>query len=165
MGTKRHVFDILSVLTLMMLFAFLALSVALTGTSVYSRTVKVSEKNSFMRTSALYLQQKLRRADGDCDITLARMGDGDALVLTKDYDGELYSTYIYCFEGQLMEVMTPASITPAPEGGQKLCELESFSVSIDEECSLLKFVLNGSDGEADELMVNIRSGLKPQNGR
>ncbi len=159
MGTKRHVFDILSVLTLMMLFAFLALSVALTGTNVYSRISTQTEKNTFMRTSALYLQQKLRREDGNSKISLAKLGESDALVFTRDYDGESYCTYIYYYDGYLMEVMSPVAVEPSPKSGQKLTELSSFSIAKDELRSALLFTLGDTQGQTDTFIITIRSSI------
>lgn len=159
MGTKRHVFDILSVLTLMLLFAFLALSVALTGTNVYSRINAETEKNTFTRTSALYLQQKLRREDGNSKISLCKMGESDAIVFTHDYDGEEYNTYVYLYDGYLMEVMSPASIEPTPKSGQRLTELSGFSVAEKAQGSALSFTLAEPDGTEDTFIITIRSGL------
>lgn len=159
MSTKRHVFDILSVLTLMMIFAFLALSVALTGTSVYSRINEATRENTFMRTSALYLQQKLRREDGSSKISLETMGGSDALVFTRDYDGEEYHTYIYHYDGYLMEVMSPAAVLPSPQSGQRLTELSSFSVTQDANMGTLLFSLGNPDGGTDTFIYSVRSGM------
>ncbi len=53
--------------------------------------------------------------------------DGEKIITTFDYDGEIYRQYLYAHEGQLMQQFISAEFEFEPESGDVLCPAMSFA--------------------------------------
>ena len=99
-GTKHYLDGLLSLL-LFGIFAASILSVLLTGAGVYSRLTQRDQNAYDRRTSVQYLATKVRQASSGAQVSVGTFGEGDALLLSEEIDGEPYLTRIYCCDGWL----------------------------------------------------------------
>ena len=81
----------------------------------------------------------------------------NALVLTKEIKGVTYNTYIYDYDGNLMELFARSDLGSFyPQSGQRILEVDSFDI---EEVSdgLFRADVIMSDGLEDYLYITRRS--------
>ena len=94
-----------------------------------------------------FLAAKVRQADGP--VTLTSFGDGEALLFDEEFDGENYTTWIYCYDGWLREYFGPEGEEPMPELGEPVLEAGSLSMALEDEFGIEEM------GEED--MANIKT--------
>lgn len=135
----------LLVLTLLTLCLLLVL---LTGAKLYRQLVDRGEAQYAARTASQYLATRLRQAE---HITITAFGDGDALALGQQIQGEDYVTYIYCHDGFLRELFCPQDAALLPADGEALLEARSLTLSLEE--GLLTAVLSDQT-----LVFHLRTG-------
>ena len=58
-------------------------------------------------------------------------------------DGKTYITRIYCYNGWLRELFTAENGNFSPKDGEKLLEMDTLSVIMEENRILLEFTLPG----------------------
>lgn len=152
----RHHLEGLAALLLFGVFAVCVLLVLLTGADSYHRLNERDRAAYDTRTAAQYITTKVRQADRlDC-VSVARFGDGDALVFADEYDGERYVTRVYTYNGYLMELFSAAADEMSPEDGERLMPLagltaetagRKLSVTCDEGGRQASFTLSLRSGE------------------
>ena len=84
--------------------------------------------------------------------------EGDTLFLRETLEGEEYLTRVYCWDGQLRELFTPAGSDCRPEDGEVLLPAEALRLSRDG--ALLTASLT-EDGRETELRFLLRDGEAP----
>ncbi len=142
-------------LLLFAVFALSVLSVLLGGTEIYSRLSRRDDDAWSRRTVIQYLTTKVRQSDACGSLTVEPFGQGDALVLTQELDGETFLTRVYCHEGSLRELFSPASVDSAPEDGEALLPLESLELHLDQ--GLLSLSVTEPDGAVTDFSLHLRS--------
>lgn len=148
--TKRY-FDTIFVVLLFCVFVVSSAVMLLYGLGVY-RTIQFQSDESYRRqTAMLYLVNKVQQ--NDCGgVRVKEFSDGtQALLLDCEIEGEVYTTTLYCYDGQLREMFTPSNITLGVETGIPLVELDQMSVK--EEEGYLRVVLKTSDAVEDTVIV------------
>lgn len=124
------------------MFLFLAASVVLLTTGVYRSVEADSADHAQDRVLLSYLMSQLRANDGAGRIQVGSFGDGDALMLS---DGA-YTTTLYCYQGQLMELYAHKDLNLPPESGYPIAQAEGLSVETSGK--LLLLTITKSTGEA-----------------
>ncbi len=128
---KRHSADVFFVLSLFCLYTLSALFLAVIGANVYERNVAISEANYNIRTSALYVTEKARQSEALNRIRVDSFNENDALVLSREVDGQIFETWIYVEDDFLSEVLVPAGTTLIPGIGQKIMPLAALDLSME----------------------------------
>lgn len=154
-GTKHHLDGLLALL-LFGVFAASILSVLLTGAGVYSRLTQRDQRAYDRRTCVQYLATKVRQAPSGAQVTVGTFGEGDALILTEDIDGQPYLTRIYCYDGWLRELFSAADDPFAPEDGEKILPAQALALHTDH--NLLQIDLTDSSGQTISLTLSPRGG-------
>lgn len=126
---RRHMVDVLFVLTLFCVFALCSILLIAVGAKVYQNTINSMETHFTSTTSLSYITEKIRQNDFSQGILVEEFGGNDALVLLSEYNGEEYGTYIYSYAGQLKELFTKRSITLSPEAGQDILAISDFIIT------------------------------------
>lgn len=154
MRTGKHHLEGLAALLLLGVFAVCVLMVLLTGAESYRRLNQRDAAAYDTRTAVQYITTKLRQADRlDC-VTVGRFGDGDALVLTDEFDGERYVTRVYTYDGYLMELFSSED-EMAPEDGERLMPLTGLEAGVFGH----RVVITCLDGEREtSFSVTLRAG-------
>ncbi len=128
---KSHTIDIFFVVSLFALYVLSSLFLSVIGADVYRENVTLSEANYNVRTSVLYLTEKVRQNETGGDVRSDSFGGHDALVLSEHYNGNTYETWIYIEDGYLCEVYLAANVSPMPGIGQKIMEVNALTVTSD----------------------------------
>ena len=81
---------------------------------------------------------------------------GNTLFFTEELGGELYVTRLYCHDGGLYELFSPASADLDPEAGERVLPLESIDFTIEGGLLLADIVFD--DGESVTLRMSLRVG-------
>lgn len=149
---KQHT-DALAALLLFGIFAVCILGVLLTGAGAYQRLTVRDEAAAERRTRTQYIATRVRQADILDHVSVEEL-DGVPALRLPEADG--YVTWVYCFDGWLMEMYTSAEADLAPEDGTRLMEAAALSLSLED--GLLEICITGPEGEEDKLYLTLRSG-------
>ena len=136
-------------LALCALYLLLAMGLVLLGSGVYQGVADLSRENSQRRTALSYLVNQVRRGDAAAAVVVGAYGDGGAVALAE---GD-YVTYLYCYDGQLMELYTEPGTGLTAADGVPLLPLEGLEVSL--SGGLITFTAGG-----DSVSVAPRCGAQ-----
>lgn len=153
----RHMIDSVFVILLMLLFVLCALSVIAIGATVYQKNVSSMANNNSHRIAGAYITEKIRQSDINGSIYIKELFGENSLVMTKEINGELFDTYIYDFDGKLMELMARDDLSVIyPQSGQKIMDIKSFDIEEVTE-KIFRVELVFEDGTEDFLYITKRS--------
>ena len=156
-GGRSHIIDMVFVICLMFLFIFSALSVITIGANIYQKNVTAVDDNYHKRTACAYITEKVRQSDVKGGIFIKKIFDQNALVLQNEEDGILYNTYIYDYEGNLMELFAMDELKDLyPQTGQKILELTKFDIEYVGDDTLSVYVIL-KDGTEESFLVKTKS--------
>lgn len=153
---RKHTIDILFVITLFLVFTVSVLMLTGTGAKVYERIVDHMETNYNSRTAYTYIFNKIHRADKNGSVRIGSLSGQDAVLLFEEIDNVAYCTYLYCYDGQLMELFTRYGQSMDPKYGTPILEVEKFSVT-QETDTLYRFSITPKKGDAETVYVHTRS--------
>jgi hypothetical protein len=153
---RRHIIDILIVLTLFGAYAAGAMLLSAIGADVYRGAAENMEENYDMRTGALYIAEKVRQNDISGGVRLGRAASGDALVLTENKSGKGYETWIYVHGGELCEILTAPGSSVDLAAGQAIMPMAGMELSYVSD-NLLRVRLTGMEGDVSEMDLSPRA--------
>lgn len=156
---NRHVVDTIFVLALFAIFAVCALMLVSIGAGVYQKTVDDMNTNYNSRTTYSYVAEKLRQNDTAGSISVGQIGNSEALILSEEVNGSVYSTYLYAYDGYLRELfISPDFIIneSSAEAGQKLLPINNFTLE-KTSSGLYKFSMTTDDNQEIELYISPKS--------
>lgn len=159
---KHFVVDVLFVLALFGVFAISALVLITVGADVYQHTVRDMSRNYDDRTAIAYITEKVRQSDcilsdGSYAISLGSLEQQPALILTDEWDGDAYCTYLYLYDGWLKElyIRKDADIgNDILDAGQNIIRLEALEYGQPDE-KLLSVSMTLSSGETRQLSLSL----------
>ncbi|WP_029322175.1 DUF4860 domain-containing protein [Butyrivibrio sp. AE3004] len=126
----RHTVDMLFVIALLFLFAMGALMLIALGSSIYRRGVDTLSGNYDRRTAYAYITEKLRQCDKQGNISTDIFNKSGALRIDTIEGDVAYVTYLYEYEGALMELFARADAgNLPPESGQKIMDIQDMEIS------------------------------------
>ena len=155
------------VLLLLSLFACLSTFLVTIGAQIYRNTVESAEGNSNSRITTAVVRSAVWAEDGG-EVRIERFDDLGitALTILNEYDGEKYYKRLYCavdpdpLDGEprsfLWESYNSEEVEFNVEGGETLCELNSFEPSI--EGNILKVDLESLNGTKSTIRIALRTG-------
>ena len=148
----QHQMDGLVALLLFGIFAACVLAVLLTGAGAYRRLVRRDQAAYERRTCVQYIATRVRQADIEGGVAVEPFGEITALALTS----EGFTTRVYCYDGWLMELYTAQDAELEPEAGERVMELDSLELSLED--GLLTARIGRGGGGTDTLQLSLRSG-------
>ena len=101
-----------------------------------------------------YLTTRVRQADRADGIAISDFEGTNALEIREVYDGYVYVTQIYCYEGQMRELFSAEDSGLMPEDGEVLMPLEDMNLSLEGE--LLTIDVRHPNGQTDTLRLCLR---------
>ena len=152
--TKKYKVDILVVLCLFIFFTISLSCLLLGSVKKYKSITSKSDKNFHIRTSALYISNKIKFANENENIYIDKFNGLDAICFKETIDDVEYVTRIYCYEGYLMELFSEKDNTLEPIAGERITSLKSISIE-NIRADLIKVTLESNDGENNTLIVSI----------
>lgn len=153
---RRHTSDLLFGLGLFCLFVITSLLLVLLGSRVYQNVNTQMDRNYDLRTSLVYITQKVRQCEGG-ELRLDAVAGQDALVLTSAEGAVLYETWIFCGNGQLREVTVQPGIAVNPTDGQQIMELDTLQLQLTAP-GLLQVSITGAYGQQGATSVCFARG-------
>lgn len=153
---RGHSIDVVMTLMLFGLFTASVLMVLMLGIQSYQGVVTAMEESYEERTCLQYIATKVNHYSGEGNVALTQFGDGTALALRETIDGDQYTTYLYHYDGVMMELFCEADATLDPDAGFFVLEMEEFEVT-EVSDNLLSITCTGSGGSA-QLYVALGEG-------
>lgn len=153
---NRHMVDVLFVLTLFCVFALCSVLLIAVGAKVYQNTINSMETHFTSSTALSYISEKIRQNDKMSNITIEDFNGNDALVLSNEYNGEEYCTYIYSYAGQLKELFSKKNIQLSPEAGQNILSISDFIIN-EPEPGLYEITLIDNEHRSKTIVISSKS--------
>ena len=113
------------------IFALCILLVLLGGARLYQNLTQRDRQTYDRRTATQYLSTRLHQADRENALSVEEFADTTALCIRETVGEREYLTRIYCHDGYLRELFTPAKGSFSPEDGEKLLPAENMSISME----------------------------------
>ena len=149
----RHIIDIFFIISLLFGFVFCAILVIALGASIYNRVVASSSQTFDKRIAYAYIVQKVRQCDESGTISVGEIDDIPALTITTAVSGTSYTTYMYVYNGYLMEVYASSDIDISPQSGQRIVQMDNMNIKISSS-SLIQIVLTDTKGQSTEVLIS-----------
>lgn len=127
-SNKKHTIDLLFPIALFFVLAVSSLIVVLLASNIYKNTTQMEQANYESRTSLSYVAGKIRQNDEHGAVSLGSFDGIDALVLSQNYDGQSYKTYIYEYEGSLRELFIRDNVSAKASDGQAIMDVQDFKI-------------------------------------
>ena len=127
-----------------------------TGAGVYRRVEDRVEESSRTRVSLSYIAAKIHACDRAGMVETGSFGEGGAVFLYEEYDGFVYETILYVYDGNLMEMLCGKGEEMPPEFGEAVSPAQSLIVTEPRE-GLLWLSLREADGQVSSAAVYVRS--------
>lgn len=155
MGSKSRLLEILPNFLLFFLFSCCMFFVLLSGAKLYKNVSGVMDEQFSVHTCMSYVTAKVRHYDTKDAVTLGQIGEEDALLLKEEINGEMYLTYLYCSEGNLMELFCSADMKVFPSDGQILMPLDELTLSMEDDLLSFSCKVDGANASGS---VFLQSG-------
>lgn len=150
--------DFVFVLALITLFAATSLSLVFIGAKQYRNVTNQMNENFDKRTTSSYLAEKIHQNDQlDC-ITITKIDSVTALCISETAENTTLTTYIYCYDGYLRELVVTDTSVFSLDSGEKLLAMKDFTAVIYND-SLIRIDTTLSDGTTQIFYYTIRSGI------
>lgn len=149
---SQHHMSGLLMLLLFGVFAACVLAVLLTGARAYRGLTQRDQAAFNRRTGVQYIAARVRQADVAGGVTVGPFGDAMALTITQ----EGFVTWVYWYDGYLMELYTLADAELTPQDGVRIMPMESLSLTLED--GLLTAEVCGEGGVVDTLRLSLRCG-------
>ncbi|NCB50557.1 MAG: DUF4860 domain-containing protein [Clostridia bacterium] len=146
MKKRNFGFDVIAGLFLVCVFAASLFFTLASGARIYKDVSAVMEEQYTSRTALGYVTAKLHQSDAAGCVSLETLGEVPALVISEEFDGVLYKTFVYCWDGYITELFCPASEPLLPSDGLPVIAAEKLEFSI--EGRLMRIDCFTSAGEA-----------------
>lgn len=153
---SRSMMDVLFVLILFLVFTASALTVILVGAKVYESTASHMEDNYTVRTALAYISEKIRQFDEQDAVSITDLQGTPAVTLSQEIEGTDYCTYLYFYDQALCELFIKASSEPSLSGGNRIIELQDFSMQELSE-GIYEFTAVSQEGETLRLLIHPKS--------
>ena len=148
-----HQLDGLIALLLFAVFAVCVLAVLLTGARAYQSLTDRDQASYDRRTCVQYVATRVRQADKLGGITIEDFEGVPALVLE---DGAGYGTWVYYYDGYIMELYTDPVLGNGPEAGERIMAAGGLEMRLED--NLLTVEVTDNAGERSGITLCLRSG-------
>lgn len=144
----------LAVLLIFCIFTVCIMMILMQGASVCRNISQRSELLYEQRTCAGYLTEKIRQAPEAPEIK--DFGDGQGIMLEETIDGELWQTWIYCYDGWIREYFGDASVLDDPSLGEKVLPAGNLDFAMKD--GLLQIIMEDTEGSSRTIYLYLRNG-------
>lgn len=153
---QQHCIDILFMLVVFLLFAFSGVTLLVLATRFYQSTVAKSEENDHARVAAAYVREVLHQNDSSDDVMISEFEGVQCISVPQAED---YVLYLYYYDGELRELYTKDGAIVTPENGQKIIELDRFSITEIAQ-DLIEVECEDHFGNVRQVLISHMSGEK-----
>lgn len=139
MRNKQKGIETISVMMLLVLFAFVVFLVIDAGTNAFGNISEDKHSTMSARVAYSYIGMKVKHNDSAGVISVTQTKYGDTLKI----ESEKYSTHIFFCEGGLYECLTKPNARPSVDAANKITELDGFSLSIEGNTLSVECIISG----------------------
>ncbi|MBR4725716.1 MAG: DUF4860 domain-containing protein [Lachnospiraceae bacterium] len=140
---------------LIALFAISALVLLSAGMQVYKNVVLASNENFELRTSLSYVATRIRQFDASGSVDVVNLDGMNTLVLSENFEGDIYNTLIYYKNGYLCELTQADGYEPDFDFGFETIEIDDFS--IEKQGNFIVLSAANASGDKETLKLTLRS--------
>ncbi len=148
MGKRSRLLEIVPNFLLFFLFACCMFFVLISGAKAYKNVTAVMEEQFSVNTCISYVTAKVRHYDSEGMVSLGEFGGTEAVLFKEKIKGEEYLTYLYCYDGHLMELFCSADMEVHPFDGQQIMELDSLELYAEDDLIHFSCEINGKQADA-----------------
>ena len=148
--------DTIFVLVLFAVFAITVLFVLMSGAGVYKNTQMVMQERFEERTCLSYITAKVNHYDQENSVYVTDFNGIKTLALDEEVAGDIFTTYNYCYDGYVKELMFKKGTELNPEDGQNIIEVKSLD--FESEGKLITVKCEGTKGSSASVSLHIASG-------
>ncbi|WP_338546799.1 DUF4860 domain-containing protein [Emergencia sp. JLR.KK010] len=154
---KNHLEGLIALL-LFGVFAVCLLIALLAGADAYNGLTTKDRIAYDSRVCGQYIATQVRQNDDMNSVSVTDFGDGNALSLAKEIEGNTYVTLIYSYDGYLMELFCAEGAQLAPEDGEKIMPISKFSLSMKGSRLEISYGNEGTQESETVMFLTLRSG-------
>lgn len=155
---KKHTIDLLFPFALFFVLAASSLIVVLLASRIYQKNIDLSQDNYESRTALSYVCEKVRQSDERGAVSLDTFDGQDALALRQTYNGQLYYTYIYEYDGYLRELFIGDGVSANAADGRPILAVHNFKIT---EISKRIFEISYTDKEGNKVSTAVAVKSEP----
>ena len=155
MNWKRHSISGAFVFLLLGVFAVFSMLLTVLGAQAYREIIDESSSHTRGRIMQTFVRNAVRAQDEADAVSIEEYDGVPVLAIHSDIDGEGYTQYIYCWQGELRELFTSARYAFEPEDGTLICEAEGFEAAL--ENGLLTARMTDAEGTVSTAYIACRS--------
>ncbi len=155
--SKSHLINTILIFSVFCIYAITALFLILVSADVYEENVSASSESYNMRTSLLYIGEKLRQSEEIGQIRLGETEQSDAIIMQQVVADSVYETWIYIEDGYLCEVLLAEGMEPLTGIGQRIMPLSAMALS-ETIPGLLEVEVTDTEGNVHNSRHYIESG-------
>lgn len=146
---SEHISKISVLFSLLLLLIFLISTIflVLIGSQVYENIRQRNSVSFYSYTASNYIANKVRQMDAKDCIELRTENNCQILVLKAEQNNEIYETWIYAKDGQLMELYTPKESGLTLQDGIPLFPCNNLTFSLNQQKHLLTITLKQQKNE------------------
>lgn len=158
MQTERlhHRIDFLFTVSLFAVFLLTSVMVIAVGAGAYRHITAQSQQDDTLRTSLVYVSEKLRQSDAQGAVSIGTLDGTPALLLSQEIQDVSYTTYIYASDGFLYELFMRSDADAVPSYGTKLIPVEAFSIKQLDD-TLFSVSVTAENGACASLLLHCKS--------
>ena len=156
--------ELMFVMVLLLLFGILTFELVVSGSNAYKNVIRGRNTASELRVALSYMDMRLRQNDeaGLIRVDKNPLNQGDALVITEEYEGDIYETWIYCDEGKLREAIVKKGETPDNSISTEVADIDRLAVDYRNGAVHTEVARNETDGwKSYASDIHVRSTLQP----
>ncbi len=155
-ASRSRIVNAAGTIVLIALFAISALVLLAAGMQVYKNVVLAANENFELRTSLSYVATRVRQFDTADSVNVVNYDGMDTLVLSEEFDGDIYNTLIYYKNGYLCELTQADGYEPDFDFGFETIEIDDFSIK--KEGNFIVLSATNASGDTETLKIGLRSG-------
>lgn len=120
--------DTVFVLLIFCVFTASVLMVLMLGGSVYKNVTEMARDGYDERTCLAYVWTKVKNNDDSGNVYVGDFQGLSVLCLEENYDGAVYQTMIYLYDGWVRELYSEAGLEFYPEAGVAVIQADSMNL-------------------------------------
>ena len=137
----------------MLIVTFIGIGIC--STKVYSNIITTITRSESVEIPLSYINSKIKR-NIDSKVYIKEIQGQDVLILSEEYDGEIYETWIYCYEGRLYEAFMLKGMELDLRDGIEVMELYELQFSC-KAIGLLEVTVGTGDGNRFTKLIKIET--------
>lgn len=149
--------DTIFVLVLFAVFAITVLFVLMSGAGVYKNTRALMQERYEERTCLSYITAKVNHFDEADSVYITTFDGIPALAMNETVADMDFTTYIYCYDGYVKELMFQTGLTLDPSAGENIVKAKSLEFTSEGDTLTAHCV--GTKGTGATVSLNLSSGL------